>query len=186
MQVPTSSCGLYREIRLSDQFPKCRSLAPFEIPLCHLPGLQLLQQKGTAVLWCLCYTCQPAADILATLNYSKHLRLNSEQNNWILGSYLQLTWIATGLDACSKACLYRWCDYLLFPWCPSRSARSPNLAVLAPCGRAQTCFGKLTQELPSTLGSAGGGQMAGLIPYFHPISSHSPVLFSHLSLVIDD
>lgn len=50
MQVPTSSCGLYREIRLSDQLPERRSLVPFEIPSCHLPGLQLLQQRGTALL----------------------------------------------------------------------------------------------------------------------------------------
>lgn len=94
--------------------------------------------------------------------------------------------MATGLDACSKACLYRWYDNLLSPQRLSRSAGSPYLAVLAPLGRAQTWFGKLTQELSPTLGSAGGGQMAGLIPCFHPISSHSPVLFSHLSPVIDD
>jgi len=42
------------------------------------------------------------------------------------------------------------------------------------------------QKLPSMPGSAGGGRMAGLVSGFHPTSSHSPVLFSHLSLVTDD
>jgi len=38
MQVPAPSCGLYREIRLSDQLPQCRSAAPFEIDTLMSPA----------------------------------------------------------------------------------------------------------------------------------------------------